>query len=196
MPAKRGICIHAPAPAQSTLDLSNGIIGCIYFLADRWMPWENARDRVSQIRAPQDSLDDDQATSASWWSTGTATPFRESSSSVFSSSHGLVQTHPSDHFNSFASSSSSSGSSNPFAQSSIGPLSGDVRSRPLPPASSAGNGKLSLKHLDFTSSATAELRRNPALSAPDECARACRENEPPRICYYHFTLELYTVLGA
>jgi hypothetical protein len=50
--------------------------------------------------------------------------------------------------------------------------------------------------LDFSSSATAELRRNPNLSAPDECARACREGEPPRICYYHFTLEYYTVLGA
>ncbi|KAK2584471.1 hypothetical protein KPH14_006846 [Odynerus spinipes] len=50
--------------------------------------------------------------------------------------------------------------------------------------------------LDYSERATAELRRNPSLSSPDECARACRENEPPRICYYHFTLEFYTVLGA
>lgn len=50
--------------------------------------------------------------------------------------------------------------------------------------------------LDYSERATAELRRNPSLSAPDECARACREGEPPRICYYHFTLEYYTVLGA
>ncbi|KAJ3643230.1 hypothetical protein Zmor_025954 [Zophobas morio] len=41
-----------------------------------------------------------------------------------------------------------------------------------------------------------ELKRNPSLSSPHECARACREGEPPRICYYHFTLEYYTVLGA
>lgn len=58
------------------------------------------------------------------------------------------------------------------------------------------NPKSPFRHLDFATSATAELRRNPALSAPDECARACREGEPPRICYYHFTLEYYTVLGA
>lgn len=58
------------------------------------------------------------------------------------------------------------------------------------------NPKSPFRHLDYTSSATAELRRNPNLSAPDECARACREGEPPRICYYHFTLEYYTVLGA
>lgn len=50
--------------------------------------------------------------------------------------------------------------------------------------------------LDYSERATAELRRNPSLSAPDECARACRDGEPPRICYYHFTLEHYTVLGA
>ncbi|RVE44581.1 hypothetical protein evm_010761 [Chilo suppressalis] len=68
-----------------------------------------------------------------------------------------------------------------------GPLSSGVRNNPLPPLARSANGKNSLKHLDFTSSATAELRRNPALSAPDECARACRENETPRICYYHFT---------
>ncbi len=58
------------------------------------------------------------------------------------------------------------------------------------------NPKSPFRHLDFATSATAELRRNPSLSAPDECARACREGEPPRICYYHFTLEYYTVLGA
>lgn len=50
--------------------------------------------------------------------------------------------------------------------------------------------------LDYSERATAELRKNPSLSAPDECARACRENDQPRICYYHFTLEYYTVLGA
>lgn len=141
----------------------------------------------------------DQSTSASWWQAGTATPFNENSNGAFSSTHGLVQTHPSvsDQF-SFGSLANSVGPSpNPFAQTSgSGPLSGSFRSNPLPPLSQSVNGKISLKHLDFTSSATAELRRNPALSAPDECARACREGEPPRICYYHFTLELYTVLGA
>ncbi|XP_038215387.1 laccase isoform X3 [Zerene cesonia] len=142
---------------------------------------------------------DDQSTSASWWQAGTATPFRDSSNG-FASTHGIVQTHPTanDPFASFGGIESTIGpSSNPFAQTSgSGPLSGTFRSNPLPPLSRSANGKAGLKHLDFTSSATAELRRNPALSAPDECARACRENEPPRICYYHFTLEFYTVLGA
>lgn len=143
------------------------------------------------------SSDDDQSTSASWWQAGTAQPFRDSgSSSAFSTTHGLVQTHPSgsDPFGTFG--STIDPSSNPFASSGSGPLSGGVRDNPLPLLARNANGKTSLKHLDFTSSATAELRRNPALSAPDECARACRENEPPRICYYHFTLEFYTVLGA
>lgn len=128
------------------------------------------------------------------------TPFRDSASNSFSSTHELIQTHPTadDPFGSSIGGIGSTirPSSNPFAQSGSGPLSGGVRNNPLPSLARNVNGKLSLKHLDFTSSATAELRRNPALSAPDECARACRENEPPRICYYHFTLELYTVLGA
>ncbi|XP_041977206.1 laccase-5-like [Aricia agestis] len=145
------------------------------------------------------SVPEDQSTSASWWQAGTATPFRDTSNS-FASTHGLVQTHPSgSDFPGFGSIDATIGpSANPFVQTSgSGPLSGSFRSiNPLPPLARNTNGKLSLKHLDFTSSATAELRRNPALSAPDECARACRENEPPRICYYHFTLEFYTVLGA
>ncbi|XP_066261010.1 uncharacterized protein stw isoform X1 [Euwallacea similis] len=58
------------------------------------------------------------------------------------------------------------------------------------------SGGLKHKHEDFRTSPTSELRRNPSLSAPEDCARACREGEPPRICYYHFTLEHYTVLGA
>ncbi|EEB19131.1 L-ascorbate oxidase, putative [Pediculus humanus corporis] len=50
--------------------------------------------------------------------------------------------------------------------------------------------------VDYGVKSTAELRKNPSLSSPDECARACREGEPSKICYYHFTLELYNVLGA
>lgn len=104
----------------------------------------------------------------------------------FSATHGLVQTHP----------SLSSGISRPSGtpasllrpSGSSSPLLSNTVVQPNP--------KSPFRHLDYTSSATAELRRNPNLSAPDECARACREGEPPRICYYHFTLEYYTVLGA
>ncbi|CAG2054218.1 unnamed protein product [Timema podura] len=106
----------------------------------------------------------DQSTSSSWWQGelgGSSQVFQPSlqdagTSSRFTSSHGLVQTHP---------------------------LTG----------SSSG---LNLKSIDFGNKATLELRRNPSLTPADECARACREDEPPRICYYHFTLELYNVLGG
>nr|CAD7194518.1 unnamed protein product [Timema douglasi] len=106
----------------------------------------------------------DQSTASSWWQGdlgGSSQVFQPSlqdagTSSRFTSSHGLVQTHP---------------------------LTG----------SSSG---LNLKSIDFGNKATLELRRNPSLTPADECARACREDEPPRICYYHFTLELYNVLGG
>jgi FtsP/CotA-like multicopper oxidase with cupredoxin domain len=108
----------------------------------------------------------DQASSASFWQTDVDTPV--STADIFSSEHGVVQTHP---------------TTNGF------------RFRPSFNSKKAFSGP-GMKHLDYRNSATAELRRNPSLSSPEECARACREGEPPRICYYHFTLELYTVLGA
>lgn len=114
----------------------------------------------------------DQSTSASWWQSSLNTPDVESE--FFGSTHGVVQQHP-----------------------VIG--SSGFTGTPRRPANTRG-GKLPAttphKHLDYRTSATAELRRNPSLSSPDECARACREGEPPKICYYHFTLEYYTVLGA
>lgn len=54
----------------------------------------------------------------------------------------------------------------------------------------------SFRTLDYDTRGLDELRLHPEFSSPEECARACREGEPPRLCYYHFTLELYTVLGA
>lgn len=41
-----------------------------------------------------------------------------------------------------------------------------------------------------------ELRKNPRLSSPEDCARACSVNEAPKTCYYHMTVESYNVLGA
>jgi hypothetical protein len=138
-----------------------------------------------------------------------------SSASVFSATHGLVQTHPSLGGSSGSSITRSQGgtsssliggspkilSSNAGSSASGSSGSGAVRpgssfSGGGFPASANPSGRTPFKHLDYSSSATNELRRNPSLSAPDECARACREGEPPRICYYHFTLEYYTVLGA
>lgn len=125
----------------------------------------------------------DQSTASSWWRPAVGSP------NLFSATHGVVQTHP-------ALSSSIPrpvASPSPSSASLLGSLG--VGSTPRPGVLTPG-GKSPFRHLDYSSSATAELRRNPSLSAPDECARACREGEPPRICYYHFTLEFYTVLGA
>jgi hypothetical protein len=134
-------------------------------------------------------LTGDQSTSASWWQSHLTSPLQQAT-------HGLVQTHP----------ALSGGVSRPAAPGRATgstprtpPASASLRN-PSPtggfPSFVNPNPKSPFRHLDFSSSATAELRRNPNLSAPDECARACREGEPPRICYYHFTLEYYTVLGA
>lgn len=123
------------------------------------------------------SLVSDQSTSASWWQQDAINAADiPDNSDFFSSTHGLVQTHPAFGSNSLRFRAGIGGTK----RGSLGSIG----------SSSA------LKHLDYRTSATAELRRNPSLSAPEECARACREGEPPRICYYHFTLEYYTVLGA
>lgn len=131
-----------------------------------------------------DKSDQSTSASSSWWRSHITTPGSDIAldSNYFSATHGLVQTHP-----------SLSGSvSRPLGR----PSSGTLSSSSSIPTVVNPNPKSPFRHLDFATSATAELRRNPSLSAPDECARACREGEPPRICYYHFTLEYYTVLGA
>jgi len=92
----------------------------------------------------------------------------------FSSAHGLVQTHP------------------------LGATGfGDLLARPAKgPEALAAGIPLRPRKIDAPKKSLIELERNPTLSSPEECARACREGEPPRTCYYHFTAELYTVLGA
>ncbi|KAF6203776.1 hypothetical protein GE061_002111 [Apolygus lucorum] len=117
---------------------------------------------------------DSSTSSASWWNQE-LTPGPQSFASedptqdFFSSSHGLVQSHPGD-----------------FSAAFGNPQLVDPSQRKYTPASS----------LNFDRRGLEELRRNPLLSSPEECARACREGEPPKVCYYHFTVELYTVLGA
>lgn len=118
----------------------------------------------------------DQSASSSYWSPTLKTDVfsQTDSATFFPTAHGLVQTHP------------SSGS---MFRSGFGGIDNlGTRGVTLRPPRT--------RPLNFNERSTAELRRNPSLSAPDECARACRESEPPRICYYHFTLEYYTVLGA
>lgn len=117
----------------------------------------------------------DQSASSSFWSPTLKTDIfsQTDSATFFPTAHGLVQTHPTG-------GAFRSGFGGIDNLGSRGVTIRPPRTRPL----------------DYNERSTAELRRNPSLSAPDECARACRESEPPRICYYHFTLEYYTVLGA
>lgn len=157
---------------------------------------------------PAASLKSDQSTAASWWQTHVVpseSPLLDSH--FYSATHGLVQTHPSLSGSiprPVPLSGNSIGLGSSIGSSSISPLITSGSSLTGSRASLSGgrntivnpNAKSPFRHLDYSHSATSELRRNPSLSAPDECARACREGEPPRICYYHFTLEYYTVLGA
>lgn len=152
--------------------------------------------RVSQHtsrRFKDDSLSRDQSPASSWWSSHLAEP---PSKNFYQATHGLLQTHPSVPGLKPASPSalplSSAGTRSPTVGA---PLSSGSLNSGFPSIANP-NPRSPFRHLDFSTSATAELRRNPSLSAPDECARACREGEPPRICYYHFTVEYYTVLGA
>lgn len=135
--------------------------------------------------AAASSASSDQVTAAqTWW--GQRSPAISPDPKLFSATHGVVQQHPL-----LGGRPASLGSLS--RATPLGSTSGLLKNS-LPNVNF--NSKSPFRHLDFTNSATAELRRNPNLSAPDECARACREGEPPRICYYHFTLEYYTVLGA
>ncbi|XP_034141196.1 laccase-2 isoform X3 [Drosophila guanche] len=176
--------------------------------------------RVASLQPKQRVKDNqsDLTPSGSYWQQHVATPSSSTpfESPFYSATHGLVQTHPSlsgGHPRPVPLSSNSLGSGVPVSGATSGNPSltagsGYLNSRGSLPSSARypvnkitgtvvePNPKSPFRHLDFSTSATAELRRNPALSAPDECARACREGEPPRICYYHFTLEYYTVLGA
>lgn len=157
----------------------------------------------------------DQTPASSFWQSHVVTPSSSTpfDSPFFSATHGIVQTHPALNGNiprpvPLNGNSLGAGAKPPPTLTagsgylnSRGNFPSSARYPSVPSPSIAGtvvnpNPKSPFRHLDFSTSATAELRRNPALSAPDECARACREGEPPRICYYHFTLEYYTVLGA
>jgi hypothetical protein len=123
-------------------------------------------DDVADPRSP--IVGADQSASSSWWQEDISNPVLQQQSSeiadntnFFTSTHGLVQTHP------------------------LGGGEGGLLSQ-----------QSGFRTIDFGQRGLLELRRNPSLSSPEECARACREDEPPKICYYHFTLELYSVLGA
>nr|BCM26534.1 laccase-like multicopper oxidase 2 [Pseudothemis zonata] len=135
--------------------------------------------RASRLKKRKEDTTDQTSAAASWWNqedgfpsglggstiptaagTGPSSP---GNSDFFSSSHGVLQTHPLG-----------------------GDLPGGRSSSFLKPLyANAGFG------LNFN-----KRPNEPGLSSPDECARACRDDEPPKVCYYRFNLEFYTTLGA
>ncbi|KAJ1520200.1 hypothetical protein ONE63_004411 [Megalurothrips usitatus] len=135
----------------------------------------------------------DQSTQAASWWQSPADLGAADNPNVFSSTHGLVQTHP-------LLGSPSVGPVGPVgpSPSPLNPLDplaslNVIRKAPVLPGVAPPQPP---RKIDAPKKALIELERNPSLSSPEECARACREGEPPRTCYYHFTVELYTVLGA
>ncbi|KAK7590828.1 hypothetical protein V9T40_002441 [Parthenolecanium corni] len=119
----------------------------------------------------------DQTVAESWWRPASElTPggisIHDPQDDFIAASHGLVQSHPS----SFGIPSNTIGLSDPGSDAPV-----DLSA---------------IRSLDYDTRGLDVLRHHPEFSSPEECARACREGEPPRLCYYHFTVELYTVLGA
>nr|UYS93176.1 multicopper oxidase 2 [Henosepilachna vigintioctopunctata] len=56
-------------------------------------------------------------------------------------------------------------------------------------------GGSTFNHLFYSKSSETEWQKYRYLSSPEDCSRNCKEDEPPRTCYYKFTLEMYTTLG-
>ncbi|XP_017760663.1 PREDICTED: laccase-like [Eufriesea mexicana] len=49
--------------------------------------------------------------------------------------------------------------------------------------------------INVTNCINDEIRKNPSLSNPLECARPCHVSDKPKTCYYHFVIERYQVNG-
>lgn len=65
---------------------------------------------------------------------------------------------------------------------------------PLPSSSASASASASSSASSSASASGSGASKD--ISTPEECARNCQDNEPPRTCYYHFVLELYTSNGA
>lgn len=117
---------------------------------------------IDSIKQTQSETNDQVTAAQTWWSSHVANP-------LTSATHGVLQSHPTL---SGRPRLSATTPRIPAASNSLrnpGPTTGGFPSFVNP------NPKSPFRHLDYSSSATAELRRNPSLSAPDECARACRK---------------------
>lgn len=132
----------------------------------------------------------DLSTSASWWNQNSDVPRPEND--FFSAAHGLVQTHPGLNGPSGLGADSGLGAS-ALGGSGIGGSGYGF----APSSSGLGNtGHFGHDPLTGVGEMADELTRNPGLSSPEECARACRDGERPRTCYFKFVVENYMTLGA
>lgn len=123
----------------------------------------------------------DLSTSASWWNGN-----ENGGTEFFGGSHGLIQNHP-------------LGS----APSGVGLSGGGFSGPSLSGGGGSGFGFAGAASSHFgydpltgVGEEADELQKNPALSSPEECARACRDGEAPRTCYYKLVAENYMTLGA
>ncbi|XP_059471482.1 uncharacterized protein LOC132194315 [Neocloeon triangulifer] len=121
----------------------------------------------------------DLSTSASWWN-GHESGGADFFSGGGGGGHGLVQNHPLG-----SGPSAIGGLSTGFSGSAGGSGFG------FGPSSHFGYDPLT-----GVGEEANELQKNPALSSPEECARACRDGEPPRTCYFKLVAENYMTLGA
>lgn len=129
----------------------------------------------------------DLSTSASWWNQNqdAAVPTDD----FFSAAHGIVQSHP----------GSGLGVTTGIGSSGLGTTGlGGSGFGFAPSVSGLGGGTGHFGHDPLTGvgEEADELQKNPGLSSPEECARACRDGERPRTCYYKFVVENYMTLGA
>ena len=144
---------------------------------------------LPRVADSSSSASDQSTQAASWWQSPADLGAVDNNANFFSSTHGLVQTHPlvgpGPAVGPAVGSAGALPGLDPLASLNVVRKGPGAPAPPQPP-----------RKIDAPKKALIELERNPSLSSPEECARACREGEPPRTCYYHFTVELYTVLGA
>ncbi|KAF4524249.1 hypothetical protein B566_EDAN008795 [Ephemera danica] len=140
----------------------------------------NSGKRKKEALTSNTGAKGDLSTSASWWSQNAGAA---GDSDFFSPSLIQSQAGPSTLGSSGLGTSGLGGSGYGFAPSASGLGTGVPGALGFDPITGAG------EPVD-------ELQRNPGLSSPEECARACRDGERPRTCYYRFVVENYMTLGA
>uniref|UniRef100_A0A8D8VVX2 Laccase-5 n=1 Tax=Cacopsylla melanoneura TaxID=428564 RepID=A0A8D8VVX2_9HEMI len=154
------------ASSNHCLPKSISVASCLVFLLVAAEAVKFSSNATTRTKVKKRQGELDQSTAASWWASASLSP----SADPFFAGHG------------------SDPLAAPQISETLNPSFGQTSNPAYP--------DLGYTSLDFDTRGLDVLRGNAELSSPEECARACREGEPPKLCYYHFTLELYNVLGA